>query len=686
MSGIAGLHRFSGREVYREEVRQMIGAMPHRSSDREGVWVRGSTGLAQGLVFTTPESQRETLPLVSPTGLAIIADARIDNRAELQRALRQRTTPLLPDAELILAAYEAWGEECVDHLIGDFAFAIWDSGERKLFCARDHFGMRPLYYYQAGDTFAFGTEIKAILALPEVPRRLDEVCVGNYLANIRDDIDHTIYEGILRLPNAHVLVADISGVRTRSYYTLRAADIRAPQSDAEYAERFRELFEEAVRCRVRSAYPVGAHLSGGLDSSSVACVARDIVTEEGRGPLHTFSVVFRESLESDERGYIDAVLTQGGMTPHYIQGDDLGPLSNLGDLYGFFDEHLVGGTQHLAWALTRKAGDVGVRIVLDGLDGDSTVSHGELYLRELARRGDWTEFRRQSERLADRYRSASHRQTFQEEISSVPFLFNGFGLPELRARAERGSWRQFFRQLSAAHQQIPFDRWGYARSMWKELVVPFAVIEAKRRFRVAQARPVIPFVDPAFAERTGLNDRYREQVESPPHTTVRENQRLGLAARRRVTSLETSNHVAAAFGMEAAHPFYDKRLIEYCLALPPEQSLQDGWTRLILRRAMEGVLPAQIAWRVGKAVMAPNFQRGLFGMDMERLKEWLTDLGPLAPYVNVKETHRALAEGPSMPERQQVRLASIATLSYWIKRRFDSDDHSHQGPLTPTPR
>lgn len=137
--------------------------------------------------------------------------------------------------------------------------------------------------------------------------------------------------------------------------------------------------------------------------------------------------------------------------------------------------------------------------------------------------------------------------------------------------------------------------------------------------------------------------------------------------------------------MEAAHPFYDKRLVEYCLALPPEQSLKDGWTRLILRRAMEGILPDQVAWRVGKAVMAPNFQRGLFGMDSGRFEKELTELGPLAPYVNVKEIRRALADGPSMSERQQVRLASIATLSYWLKRRFGSEGHSYETPLTATP-
>lgn len=692
MSGIAGLYRLDSRPVESATVQAMTGAMPHRNLDGHAAWIEGAIGLSQGLVFTTPESQHEVLPCTSPRGNTIVADARIDNRDELCRLLGREDRGMVPDGELILDAYDAWGEDCVDHLVGDFAFAVWDATERKLFCARDHFGMRPLYYYhEPGRFLAFGTEIKAILALPDVPRRLDEVCVGNYLANLRDAVEHTIYEGVHRLLNAHALVADAHGVRTRCYYELRPAQGLPACTDEEYAERFRELFDEAVRCRVRSAYPVAAQLSGGLDSSAIACVARDILEDEGRGPLHTLSVLFEETTASDEREFIEAVLAQGGMNPHYVQGDEASPLSNLDELYGFFDEALVGGTQHLAWTLTKKAGELGVRIVLDGLDGDSTVDHGELYLRELARRGDWETFRQEGTQLAERYRTAQHRQAFQEMSSSFASLFSGFGIPELQARAERGSWFAFFKQMNAAYEHIPFDRWMYFKSVWKKMLVPASVLETRHARKARQREPLLPFVDPEFAARTGLYDRYRQHHVEVPQTTVREAQRVVLASRRRITSLETSNHVSAAFGIEAAHPFYDKRLVEYCLALPPEQSLRDGWPRLILRRALAETMPDLVTWRAGKAVMAPNFLSGLFERDASRLEAELTDLGPLEAYVNKEEVERALSGSTTESERQLVQLAGVATLSYWLKQRFGGGEsarapaYKEQRP-SPVPR
>jgi asparagine synthase (glutamine-hydrolysing) len=677
MSGIAGACFFDGRKAEAPEIGRMLDAMPHRGVDGQRVWTEASVGLGQSMMFTTRESQREALPLTGRKGCTIVADARIDNRAELCRTLRPPGEPT--DGELILAAYEAWGERCVEHLVGDFAFAVYDAPERKLLCARDHFGMRPLYYhYAAGRVFAFGTEIKALLALPEVPRRLDEVCVGNFLANIRDDLEPTIYEAVRRLPNAHVLVADERGVRTRCYYELQPAEDVRPRNDAEYAERFRELFEEAVRCRIRSAYPVGSHLSGGLDSSSVAGVARDVLREEGRGPLHTFSVVFDESRVSDEQEYIDMVLAQGGSEAHYVNGDALGPLSNLEELYSFLDEGLVGGPQHLVWALTKKVSEVGVRVVLDGLDGDSTVDHGTLYLRELARRGDWAEFRRQGVRMAERYRGATHRQDFQDRFSSFATLFSGFGLPELDALAERGAWREFVRSLNAAHRHIPFDRSIYLRSTWRKLAAPNALIRWRRARREAASVRPLPFVDPGVAAELRLRERYREHVVELPETTVRESQQTMLGARRRVASLEVLNQVAAAYGVEPAHPFYDIRLIEYCLALPPQQSLDDGWPRVIQRRAMAGILPEQIAWRVGKAVMAPNFERGLFGVDGERLRTHLTEPGPLEPYLDMESVAEALEKGKGLSERQQVQLARIATLAYWLKQRFGDENISER--------
>ena len=166
MSGIIGIHYLDGRPVDRENLTKMVDILAHRGPDGADIWVDGCVGLGHRMLWTTPESLIEKLPLENQRGdLVITADARIDNRDELIAALQinNRPSDKVVDSELILAAYEKWGEDCPEHLLGDFAFAIWDERRELLFCARDHFGVKPFYYYFANNTFAFGSEIKALL-------------------------------------------------------------------------------------------------------------------------------------------------------------------------------------------------------------------------------------------------------------------------------------------------------------------------------------------------------------------------------------------------------------------------------------------------------------------------------------------------------------------------------------------
>ncbi|MEM6753927.1 MAG: lasso peptide isopeptide bond-forming cyclase, partial [Cyanobacteria bacterium P01_C01_bin.38] len=276
MSGIVGIRYLDKRPVDSESISKMIDVLAHRGPDGADIWVDGCVGLGHLMLQTTPESLIEKLPYCNQSGdLAITADARIDNRDELIAALQINNRPAdkIVDSELILAAYEKWGEDCPNHLLGDFAFAIWDKRKQILFCARDHMGVKPFYYYYYDNTFVFGSEIKALLCLEEVPRRLNEVRIADYLNLMLEDKVITSYRGILRLPPAHIMVVSLQGINSKCYWWLdRNREIKL-DSDAAYAEEFRKIFTEAVRCRLRSAFPIVSQLSGGLDSSSVTCVA-----------------------------------------------------------------------------------------------------------------------------------------------------------------------------------------------------------------------------------------------------------------------------------------------------------------------------------------------------------------------------------------------------------------------------
>lgn len=284
MSGIMGIYYLGDRPVDREDLGMMVETLAHRGPDGADIWIDNSVGFGHRMLWTTPESLLEKLPLANSTGdLIITSDARIDNRDELisKLQLNNCASEKITDSQLILAAYEKWGEQSPEHLLGDFAFAIWDKRQQSVFCARDHLGVKPFYYYyQAGKAFIFASEIKALLCLQQVPRQLNEVRIADYLTLTMEDRAITSYQDILRLPPAHSMVVSQSGMEIKSYWELDPHREIKMDSNEAYAEKFREIFTEAVRCRLRSAFPIASQLSGGLDSSAVTCVARDLLAEK----------------------------------------------------------------------------------------------------------------------------------------------------------------------------------------------------------------------------------------------------------------------------------------------------------------------------------------------------------------------------------------------------------------------
>lgn len=626
MSGIAGVFYRDGRVVDRPDVERMVESIGHRGPDGSGVWCEGAVGLGHRMLWTTPESLQERLPLVDQRrDLAITADARIDNRGELMAALglEGSNRAAMSDSELILRAYEEWGERCPERLLGDFAFVIWDGRRQVVFCARDHFGVKPFYYYCSPHAFVFASEIKALLCLQEVPRRLNETRVADYLVPMLEDKTITFYQDILRLLPAHIMIVDRDGIHLRPYWALDPSRELRPGSDAEYADAFRELFTDAVRCRLRSAFPVGSMLSGGLDSSSIVCVARNLLAGNGAGPLHTFSAVFDDVPECDERPYIHAVLAEGGLVAHYVCGDQLGPLTDLDRVLYHEDEPFYAPNLFLHWGLYSAARQHAVRVLLDGLDGDTSVSHGLGLLPELAAAGRW--------------------KTLAAEVIGLSKRFN------------RSPWSILSHHAIKPLVPIVFQQ------AWCALC---GGSRAKRAFSA--------FLSPAFALRIGFKRRF-EILRGPRIRHVRtskEGHYRGLTAGLIPYALEVADRAAAGFGIEARYPFFDRRLVEFCLALPPEQKIRRGWTRLVLRTAMAGILPAEVQWRGGKSDLSPNFIRGLLSFHREILDRVMTeDTGLLGEFVNIEHVCEASRRYLSQrSEEDALTIWKVATLAWWLRR------------------
>ncbi|MGE3910879.1 MAG: asparagine synthase-related protein, partial [Chloroflexota bacterium] len=335
MSAIVGMGYRDGRPVDPGVFGRMMKALAHRGDGQPDVWPGESVMLGAwqqrlqpGLAAAPHAAMQEAGPFVA------VVDARLDNRVELLDALDLDRQPsdVLSDAALVLAAYARWGAACPDRLLGDFAFAIWDRRERQLFCARDHAGVKPFYFATTPDTVAFATEASPLLLVPGVSGRPDDAQIADYLTGDLDDPAATFFAGVRRLPPGHALVADASGTRTWAFWTPDAKRELALASDTEYEEAFRAVFTEAVRCRLQDAGPVGAMLSGGLDSSAIACVAAGLRPDDAAGGLPVFSCVFDDAPECDERHYQQLVVRSGRFSPVAVAVDDISPLATFGRL------------------------------------------------------------------------------------------------------------------------------------------------------------------------------------------------------------------------------------------------------------------------------------------------------------------------------------------------------------------
>lgn len=624
MSAIIGVYNTDDRKVERADLEQMLGVLAHRGPDGSGCWQEGAIGLGHRMFWNTPESLHETLPLVdSSVKLAITADARIDNREEIFTALRMTGVRLddVSDSELILAAYIHWEEECVSHLDGDFAFAIWDGRKRQLFCARDRFGIKPFYYYHQQHKFIFASEIKGILTL-DIPHTLNEYFIAGYLIPLLDDVQATAYIEIKRFPPAHTMIVNRDGCSTQRYWRLDTTRKLRLRSDAEYAEAFREIFTEAVRCRLRSAFPVGSMLSGGMDSSSITCVARHLLEQEGCGrQLHTFSAVFPSIPSCDERQYIDAVLNQGGVISHIVPVDHLGPFTTYCKAQKLLDEPFIGTTLYLHWGVFQVA-QQHIRTLLDGQGGDSIVSHGLTYFQEMIINGHWVALLKEA-------RAASTLHGWP-----IKHLLWEFAISPLIPSFIKQIWHRLHRRVE------PDDE-------IKESIVNQALAKSQRL-------------------------RERMQASSVSYNNVRIGQRADLESPASVPIFEWFNGVSIAHNIDIRYPFFDRRVAEFCLSLPSQQKLHKGWTRMVLRRAMDGYLPDAIQWRIGKSDLAQCFFHNLHTEDHDLLLQTFhTGMKTLSPYIEISRLWEECQHWLSDEKVVQQHWKSIwyaATLTAWLQK------------------
>lgn len=560
MSGIAGVYHLDGRFVEASTMETMAKSLAHRGPDGSGVWIDGTIGFAHTMLWTTPESLTEKQPFLNRSGaLVITADARIDNREELLRTLDLNGGEAVSDSELILFAYAKWGENCPKKLVGDFAFAIWDKRERTLFAARDRIGIKPFYYHHKDcRELVFASEISPIFEVAGLEKRPDREAIQEYLETSDLTHERTLFSGVCRLPPLSTMLVRQGRITTRKYWEPSPGyDKLKPDLDA-HAEQFRELLTTAVKAQIRSAYPVGCLLSGGLDSSSILCLASRLVTD--RRALSAFSMVF-DKLPCDERDFITDAIQFAGVewTPHVVDNKELDGWKVLEDCFARQSDWPVQDlpASETLWPLTNTANERGIRVILTGTGGDQIAQGSVFYLADLL----------SSLRLGALFRELAHYRFSRSVLRNwmlAPLLPEGIA----------SLWRRL-RNL----RREPGNLQGILSS-GGGLRNPYRL--SKRAFAgVADWQEACWIADPILS-------LYLDGWWDP---------------------------LGAHSQIEFRHPFFDVRLIEFMRALPAEEKCCRGKSKIVLRKAMERVLPASICERRTKAEFSP-----IVGLVLESMK------------------------------------------------------------------
>ena len=538
MSGIVGIYHRDGAPIERGLLGALVNFLSFRGPDSNECWMDGSVGLGHTMLQTTYESLNERQPVSLDGRFWITADARLDARAELLQELKRsghEAHPGAPDSELILRAYATWGQACVDHLRGDFSFGIWDASNKRLFCARDHFGIKPFYYVQRGDIFLFSNTLNCLRMHPLVSGELNDAAIGDFLLfGLNYDNATTSFRNILRLPPAHCLSVSTNGLGIKRYWKPPMDERIRYSKPEEYVENFQSLLQAAVGDRLRTDR-VGILLSGGLDSSSVAAVAKEVsATNAQTTEIRCYTHVYESLIPDRESVYAREVGESLGLQVKIMASDHTQLFEGWDDsefslpepvenplFAGFFD------------SCRNISADC--RVLLSGEGADNLLN-----------------------------------------FQMWPYA------ADLRRNRE---WRLLFTELANYFWIRPFP-WRGIRTRLERIIGKDADV------------PLFPeWLNREFLERANLKARWKEWgehaklvFEHPIHPKAH----ASLSLPQWTHMFEQDNAGVTPYPLEVWYPFLDLRIVNYLLAIPPFPWF---FQKMILREAMAERIPERVRMR-----------------------------------------------------------------------------------------
>ena len=577
MCGIVGILCLEENREIRKAISGMANALAHRGPDGEGFFFDWRDRLEwtdfQRRSLTLPQeqgargpwvafghrrlavldlSEKGHQPMANEDGTVwVIHNGEIYNYSEIRMELETRNHQFksATDTEVIIHAYEEWGTSCLTHFNGMWAFGIWDSKKKLLFCSRDRVGVKPFYYTFDGKKLAFASEIKALLTLEELAVMPNEQIIADYLfSNLIDHTRETFFEKIYQLRPGEYLILQDERLTVQSYWDIEGREEVRFAREEDYAERFYELFQDAIRLRLRSDVPIGTCLSGGLDSSAIVCLANRMifngqtVNQEMVGERQkTFSSCF-ENLAYDERGFIETVINQTGAEKNYVFPQPENLFEDLPQITWHQDEPFGSTSVYAQWNVMQAAKKRGVTVLLDGQGADELLAgyipSFYILFTDLLKRAHFG-------RLIKAIKGFKNRQG---RLPSPTRMFAAL----LPSSTKQGLWH----------------------------ILKGGVEWSENSFREKYLR-ILP-----------RPNKFKDSLNDYLYQMFRFTSLPGL--------LHYEDRNSMAFSIEARLPFLDYRLVEYLFSLPSEQKINEGVTKVVLRQALKGILPEEVRNRHDK--------------------------------------------------------------------------------------
>ena len=633
MCGINGI-AFSSRSRRRVDaaaLKAMRDVITHRGPDDEGIYIDENVGLGHRRLSIVDVASGHQ-PMTNEDGsLYIIYNGEVYNHADYREDLESRGHVYRThcDTETILHLYEDFGDACVEHLRGMFAFAIWDRNKRDLFIARDRLGVKPLYYVHTDDgSLYFASEIKALLEARAVKPELNFAAFSDYLANHATSGEETLFVGVKRLMPGHTLTWHDGAIKIKKYWDVSFAKV-APdgRSDKDYIAEWSELFRKSVELRLMADVPLGMFLSGGIDSSAIAAVMSTLVDD----PIKTFSVAFKER-EANELEYARLVARAYNTDHHEVVVSPEDFFGALPDLIWHEDEPLAHPSSVALFFVSRLAAQH-VKVVLTGEGSDELMAGYARYRKTILNLAVGARYHRLV--------PAGVRDLIRGQIA-------GMSASKLRAKLSRT-----FLSLSPDIESIYFDNFAvFPRSDQNQLLTRDTLERTGGVDPYAGVRRVLSETD----AQSLLDRLLYADIKTYLHELLMKQDQMSMAA-----------------SLESRVPFLDHKLVEFTSSLPERLKLNRWTTKYVLRQSMKDVLPEQILTRpkMGFPVPIGAWFRGEYASVLD---EYVLSSRAVERGIFNADTVRTLVNQHQRGvANHSERLWSLVNLEMWFRRFIDGE-------------